>query len=283
MKIVKVMRLPLLLIFSMLAMVFAHPVLSQEQKTKEDSVRSEDIPMRVKPSTYEDGREAIPDTTETDNLTVVEQQDTVESVPVTPPEPASFFNSIGIGVDYGKLMAPLFDLGKRYEVMLDLEFKKKISLMVEAGMYELDPANAIINGSYHLEGTYFRGGIAYFIAHQDNNRVYTGAMAGQASFEDRGEFTINSRLWQDFEGSFERPVIEALWFEWILGTEGELFAGFTWGWMFRLRFLQELQVGGTPIEDIDQTFEINNIPGYGKPASDLVPAVNFIIKYNLNF
>ena len=57
-------------------------------------------------------------------------------------------------------------------------------------------------------------------------------------------------------------------------NSGNFLANVYWGSKFRLRFLST--------DIIQPNFDIMAIPGYGKTLSNVVPSVNFFIKYRID-
>jgi len=55
--------------------------------------------------------------------------------------------------------------------------------------------------------------------------------------------------------------------------EGDAASKFLLGWKFRLRFLMDFQNREEP--------RIYSIPGYGRTFDQVVPALNFYVKYRL--
>ncbi|MEN8247311.1 MAG: DUF6048 family protein [Bacteroidota bacterium] len=186
-----------------------------------------------------------------------------------------------IGADYGKGIESLVSDQKKWEVNLAFSLFSKVRIIGEYGYGNLQPHNVINNGTYFSEGSYFRGGGEYVFTVKPKIYLSLGLMFAQAKHTDHGEANIGSEMWDDMDIDFSRNDLSANWFEWILNTEAQTFrnspnllANVYWGTRIRIRFLT------TDISQPD--FNIYAIPGYGKTYSNIVPAVNFFIKYRID-
>jgi hypothetical protein len=268
--------------FSLALVFFAFAIEAQAQQVEEDTTRNGNaLPVEVVPENFQRDSVLLQDTARV----TTPKGDTDSLIAAAPlaKQRAKFISSIGIGTDYLKLAAPLLNFGQRYEIQADIIFKEKILVLFEAGQYELEPETAIRNGTYRLNGQYARAGLAYIIFKDQVNRIYLGGTYGMSQFEDQGTFIVNSRLWNEFRDSFARKNMEANWLEFMVGTEGKAWKNLMVGWKFRLRFLQETILSQEEGNLNAGTVEVYNIPGYGKPASNIMPAINLYLKLNLNF
>lgn len=207
---------------------------------------------------------------------VIAQESAEDSTAIDKPNYA-----ILIGTDYGKGIESLIGEQEKWELNLAFSIVDKFRLITEYGYGMLQPTNVIRNGSYQVEGNYFRGGGAYVITVKQNIYLSVGLMYASATFSDRGDVNIESEFWNDTNTEFNRSSLTANWFEWVLNSEAQAFRnseGFLkniyWGSKIRLRFLS------TDIARPD--FEILAVPGYGKTLSNVVPAFNLFIKYRID-
>ena len=128
------------------------------------------------------------------------------------------------------------------------------------------------------------------------NNISAGIRYGQASYEDSGLIQIEGEngLFDPYERGFQRTNLEGSWWEFIIISEGKLtriykpeedarifglLDNFYWGLNIRVRsFLKYDKIDSDA--DVLDTYLV---PGYGKTVADVVPAINFILKYRLDF
>ena len=182
-------------------------------------------------------------------------------------------SGLELSIDYLKLGSFLLDFETKYEVGVGILYKNKIRLAGDWGYGKLKPQRAIKNGEYISEGTYYRVGADWVSSIDPRNNVYAGLRYAKGMFEDRATFTIESDLWDDFNGNLDRPNLEADWFELVIGSENNIWNNLFIGWVFRFRILNEY----TSFEG----FDVYTIPGYGRPINNTIPAVNLYVKYLL--
>lgn len=175
-------------------------------------------------------------------------------------------------VDYGKLLTLASDFEQKFEVGVAYQFKNRIQLNFNYGSATIYPEAAIENGSYTSEGTYWRAGLNYLIPIDATSRLYLGAKYSQSKFNDEGDYSIESELWDTYSGSFKRSDFEADWFEFVFGTEKVIFKGhIIMGAQTGVRFINE--------RDKAEFIDIYTIPGYGLTTDKSAPFLNLFIKY----
>ncbi len=191
-------------------------------------------------------------------------------------------SGVELVLDYGKLLTLWTKFESKYEAGINLRFYERIVLAAEFGYAELNPLKAYDNALYYtVKGSYGRLGVDYYAAYDPKSFYYAGLRYGMSVFEDEGRFLIDSEYWEDFEEGFGSTGITASWVEIILGTETYLKIGkreeespkskLLFGWKFRLRFLANFENREEP--------RIYSIPGYGRTFDNVVPALNFYVKY----
>ncbi len=181
---------------------------------------------------------------------------------------------IGISIDYGKLFTIPSEFETKAEAGFDLIVKGRVQLIGEIGYADLNPQDAIKNGSYNSKGIYYRGGLAYGGEILPKNFLSMGVLYGISNFEDSGTIVIRSTLWEDFDSSFERKNISATWFEFVLITEQHIKKNIALGAKFRLRGFNNL--------DQDYDPEVLAVPGYGRTFNNTIPAFNLYVKFMLS-
>ncbi len=195
-----------------------------------------------------------------------------------------FLSGVELAVDYGKLLMLWTDFESKYEAGLNLRFYEQYVLAAEFGMSELNPLKAYDNTvKYTVKGSYARLGLDYYTSYNPTSFYYGGFRYGVSSFEDEGIFLLDSEYWEDYQEGFGSKDITASWVEIILGTETYLkfskkkdedpTSKLLLGWKFRLRFLMDFENR--------EVLRIYSIPGYGRTFDNVVPAVNFYIKYRI--
>ncbi len=188
-------------------------------------------------------------------------------------------------VDYGKVLTLWTDFESKTELGTELLLMEKLQLILEAGIWDLDPNDAFANLDYQVEGQYARVGVGYLGSIDDANKIGLGLRYGQSSFKDQGIITIESQsgLNQDFESSFSRDNLNARWMEITLNSERYIQFNkeikdaainrlFSWGILFRYRIMLDY----TQFDEID----VYSIPGYGRSFDRSFPALNFFLKIN---
>ena len=176
-------------------------------------------------------------------------------------------------IDYGKLITVPTDFETKLEGGFAYRFKNRLSPNLQIGSAKLQPAQAIQNGEYTVEGQYFRVGLDYLLPIDNENLLYIGAKYGASRYEEAGHYMIASDLWDTYENSFSRTGLKANWLEIIIGSEKQLSPVFIAGGYFTLRAL----LSRDEFEPID-TYAI---PGYGRAFDNTTPALNFYIALNL--
>ena len=183
--------------------------------------------------------------------------------------------NISFYIDYLKFVSPAISNSRKYEGGITLNIYNGIHLAAEAGYGLLRPETAIRNGTFQAEGRYGRVGINFTILNNKNSNIYLGGRYCKSFFDAQGTYAFESPLWGEYERSYAYQDLEAEWFEVLIGTEGEIFAGFYLGWIARMRSLLEY-----PDFEIEKVF---NIPGYGRSVNSQLPAINLYLKYKIDW
>jgi len=187
-----------------------------------------------------------------------------------------------LSADYGKGLESLVNKQTKWEFGLGVLLAGRYNFIAEYGYGRLNPESVINNGSYTAEGNYFRFGFAHVFRVSPKRYLSLGVLYATTRFTDYGTVQISSDLWPDIDTSFTRSDLSAHWFEVIMTTEAPLFKlnegplrNFYWGTRLRVRIMAA---------DLSQPgFDVYAVPGYGKTYSSVVPAVNFFVKYRLEF
>ena len=210
-----------------------------------------------------------------DSVKVVTAKDTTQV------QPKKKYFSVMLGTDYGKLISTAFKLETKYEVNVGLLLFSKIRITGDYGHGELEPKNAIENGSYTSTGDYYRAGIDYVFEIAPKTYLGLGAMYASSDFSDKGNVQIQSDIWPSLNEEFTRENFSAKWVEWVLTSEKTVankekgfLSNLYVGMKFRLRFMIE--------KPEPEAFDVYAIPGYGRTFNDIVPAANLFIAYRIN-
>lgn len=278
------MKLPFKYIFSVLILVVlcSSDILAQESPT--DSLKQSAIDtLDIKSDQIEEEMEAdslsepmqVKDTTRQEV-----SQDTVKTAQENPESKTAeaetdsiqdMYRGVGIYIDYLKFASPLISESTKYEAGIEVSLFYGLSLAIEAGYADMQPENALRNGTYQAVGYYGKGGLNYTIIQDKSTRTYVGFRYAITRFDDNGAYNINSELWPDFSNSYSRSDLEARWYEFVIGTEGRLLGNLYMGWFFRYRLLDSF-----PVFEVEKTFVV---PGYGQTITQNKPAVNLVLKY----
>ena len=176
--------------------------------------------------------------------------------------------------DYGKLFTLPSNFETKYEGAFDLIIKDKWQLITEIGYADLTPRSAIENGNYNSQGIYTRFGLGFIPHRTPDSRIGIGIRYATASFEDLGNYTIQSpsELQPDIEKIFDRRNLSATWWEAVFYSDKTMNKWLAVGFQFRVRFIQSYD----SFEEVD----VIAIPGYGRPQSSTVPALNLFLKFS---
>jgi len=180
----------------------------------------------------------------------------------------------GIYFDYGKLFTLPSNFETKYEGAFELIIKDKWQIITEIGYADLTPRSAIENGSYNSKGSYYKFGFGFVPHREPASRMGIGIRYGVSSFEDLGNYTIQSpsELQPDIEKIFDRRNLSATWWEAVFYSDKTMNKWLTVGFQFRVRFIQSYD----SFEEVD----VIAIPGYGRPQSSAVPALNLFLKFS---
>ncbi len=209
--------------------------------------------------------------TEAPDTTIIENQKLIR--------PAVYF-------DYGKLITRLVGYEDKIEGAASLLFLNQYELIGEMGQATLSPAESYTNGNYSAEGTYYRFGGGYLGTFKSNFAIGLGARYGLSKFSDKGFIEIEggSGIDNSYSKRFERPGLEARWWELVVTSEKKIRLNkdnlqawyndiFAIGFNLRMRFLVTY--------DKDSPIDVYSIPGYGKSIDKSTPVVNLFVKVYL--
>lgn len=189
--------------------------------------------------------------------------------------------ALELSADYGKGIETLATQQTKWEFGLGAIINNKVALVGEYGYGKQFPQSVIQNGTYEVEGNYYRVGAEYIFTISPKHYLALGAMYAASTFSDFGQVNISSEFWPDVIEEFRREDFTASWGEVILNTQGPVknaesgfMSNLYWGIRFRARIM---------ITDLEQpTFDIYAVPGFGKTYSRVVPAANFFLRYRIN-
>lgn len=176
-------------------------------------------------------------------------------------------------IDYGKLLTIASDFETKYEGGIELLFKGKYALLIEAGNATLTPEGAYANGSYESTGVYYRFGGGYYVQRTPKNGLGIYALYGLSSFDELGVFRYQSpsATQPDFiSDRIERSNLSANWWELVLYTDQSINDFMKLGLSLRYRQLISY--------DEFAPIDVYAIPGYGKSFDNSIPAANLILK-----
>jgi len=186
-----------------------------------------------------------------------------------------FIKRVEFSLDYLKLLSLPSKFEKKAEVGTGFYLRYNFGLNVEMGYGKLTPQDAYKNSDYTSEGFYGRLGINYLYEYQPGIWIYLGVKYGQSHFYDKGTYTIQTPLWNDYTQSYKRTNLKADWTEILIGSESTWKGNFNLGFMARYRILMEYP----SFDDI----EVYSIPGYGKTMQSSHLAITLYIKYVIGF
>lgn len=187
-----------------------------------------------------------------------------------------FRSGIQFYVDYGKLLTYFSQYESKLEGGAGVVVLKRFLFNAEYGTAVLEPAETFKNVSeYKAEGDYYRLGLDYIFALNENNFLNLGARYAMCNYSDEGVFLIGSELWEEYQGAFGSNNLQATWGEIVMTSETRLSDRFFLGIKARLRLLID--------SDERQDIPVYAIPGYGRYFDKSIPALNFHLKYKIDF
>lgn len=178
-------------------------------------------------------------------------------------------------LDYLKLASLALKTENKGELGLGIITGLNLGLIIEGGYSEKMPEAFYTNADYRVSGYYGRVGLSYHYAYDPGTNFFVGAKYGMSRYQDRATYVIQSSLWDDYTGSFERSDLTGQWVEIIAGSESRFKGHLYLGFIFRFRALVKY--------DDFSPFNVYAIPGYGRTMDKTIPAVNLYIKYILSF
>ncbi|MEM6524603.1 MAG: DUF6048 family protein [Bacteroidota bacterium] len=177
-----------------------------------------------------------------------------------------------LAIDYGKLATAVSDFESKFEASIGFQLSNRLAPVLEIGYAILNPRTAFENGTYESAGVYGRFGINYLIPLDNINIYYAGLRYGLSSYEDEGNYIIESDIFETYSVDFGESNQTATWFEIVLGSEKKIRNyNIYLGGLFRLRFINT--------RDKFVPIDTYSIPGYGRTLDKSVPALNLYVKY----
>lgn len=187
------------------------------------------------------------------------------------------FLRVDLGFDYLKLGTLAFHNEDKYEGIAAINFGFGLSLDGEYGYTRKSPPNLYKNGTYTVEGNYYRIGLGYNMILGENNIFGLGIRYARSEFEDQTKYTILSDAFEDLN-YFKTKSLNAQWAELVIKTEGPVkkLKNLKLGMFIRIKFLD-------PIKDHPdfELYPVQLIPGYGVAKANTTAAVNLYIKYSI--
>lgn len=186
-----------------------------------------------------------------------------------------FVRQVGLVLDYGKILGYLSGVEKKNEIGIQLNVKKSLMLVAEAGYSILNPNNALVNADYEIKGSYMRIGAGINQPITPQNNLTFSMRYGMATFEDQGTVMITSAsgLYEPYEEAFSRSSLSASWFELVIGSEKSIKPTLDIGFYFRVRVMDKY--------DAQEPYDVFAVPGYGRTFDKSVPALNLYLRYNI--
>lgn len=175
-------------------------------------------------------------------------------------------------LDYGKLFTITANFETKYEGGVELLFKEKFPVIIEAGQATLTPEGAYSNGTYESEGFYYRVGAGYYSQFLPKNKIGLTVRYGSSTFSETGRIFIESPSGSqdDFIQNIKRNDLKATWYEIVVYSDRKLTDLFSIGMNLRLRILASY--------DEQSPVDVYSIPGYGRSFDKTIPAANFFLK-----
>lgn len=186
-----------------------------------------------------------------------------------------FVRQMGLVLDYGKIFGYLSGVEKKNEIGIQLNIKKSLMLVAEAGYSILNPNNSLVNADYKIRGSYMRVGAGINQPITPENNITFSLRYGMSSFEDSGTIMITSAsgLYEPYEEAFSRSSLSATWYELVIGSEKKIKPTIDIGFYFRLRVMDKY--------DAQEPYDVFAVPGYGRTFDKTVPALNLYLRYNI--
>lgn len=208
-------------------------------------------------------------------------QDTtvVASTPVTEIAKPHFL-TLDLGFDYPKLLTFVFPNEDKYEGLAAINFGFGLSIDGEYGCTKKSPKYMYKNGTYTVEGNYYKMGLGYNTILGENNIIGLGFRYARSEFEDYTTYTILSTVFEplNYSNQSNPNKVSAQWAELVLKTEGPIkkIKNLKFGMFVRLKYLD-------PLKDKPEyeLFPVQLIPGYGVAKANATGSVNLYIKYSI--
>lgn len=205
----------------------------------------------------------------------------MDTTAILPEEPPTIV-STSLLFDYGKAALSAAGFEDKYEGGLTFTFFDHYYIAGEYGVANLQPENALQNGNYSSEGSYFRVGGGYQVPIDAKNNLAFGVRYAQSKFTDQGEIFQESEIQENYSKSFGPRKSEARWIEMVISSEGRLTPRksnpenkinhlFYLGFHIRLRFMSSY--------DRYPLYDTYAVPGYGRTVNNPAPAVNLYLKF----
>lgn len=161
-----------------------------------------------------------------------------------------------------------------WEINADVDFYRYY-LALDYGRWSRN--EALVNGTYQNDGTYFRIGtdINFMLKDPDRNMFFLGFRYGQSKFDETVNYTFTDPVFGDFQNSVTTSGITGRWAEITTGLRVKIWKGFWMGYTARLKFSP-----GTSRTPGVVPFDI---PGYGRADKSTYWGLNYQLFWRIPF
>ena len=220
------------------------------------------------------------------NVTLAQKKDTV-SVSIEekePKEPFEFYlHSIRVGGDVSYPILMAFDGNLvRFEANSEFNFSNRFILTADVGYSDIVSVKQPNVFSYENKGLYARVGLDYNLMHRKfkDNAIFIGLRYGQASFEHKLTYNLDSTVWSadpTLPGSItkEEKGMKVSWVEFTTGLRVRIWKSFYTGYTLRVQFRTSLKDG--------EIISAKELPGFGSNNASSNLRFNYHIFYQLPF
>lgn len=212
------------------------------------------------------------------NLVSAQEKD---SIPIEEKESFEFYlHSIRVGGDISYPILMGFDGNRvRYEVNSEFNLSNRFIFTADLGYSYLVSVKKPSIFWYRNEGVYARVGMDYNLMYRKfkDNAVFIGFRYGQASFEHKLEYNIDSTVWNpklDSNSASEKGL-KVSWIELTTGLRVRVWKQFYTGYTVRIMFRTSLKDG--------KIISANELPGFGNNNNGSNLHFNYHVFYQLPF
>lgn len=161
-----------------------------------------------------------------------------------------------------------------WEINADIDFYRYY-LAIDYGSWAR--SEALSNGTYKNDGTYFRVGadVNFMLKDPDRNMFFLGVRYGQSKFDEMLTYTFTDPNFGDFQKSVTTGQITGRWIELTSGLRVKIWKSFWMGYTARLKFAPKTSdtPGVVPYD----------IPGYGRADKSTYWGLNYQIFWRIPF